>query len=84
MFSKILLAIIILQLILDNEGDNVEVGPPKVVAQPPVATTECAHHKNKNGGKKHKGGKGAFLKKHKGTKKPKKNKNGRKTKPPQV
>nr|CAD2140034.1 unnamed protein product [Meloidogyne enterolobii] len=79
MFFKILLAIILLQLVLDTvntqeEGDNVEVGPPKVVAQPPVATTECAHHKNKNGGKKHKGGKGAFLKKHKGTKKPKKNK----------
>ena len=57
-----------------QEGDNVEIEPPIVVAQPPiVATTECAHHKNKNGGKDRKGGKGVF-KKHKGTKKPKKNK----------
>uniref|UniRef100_A0A915NG35 Uncharacterized protein n=1 Tax=Meloidogyne floridensis TaxID=298350 RepID=A0A915NG35_9BILA len=84
MFSKILLVIILLQLVFDavntqEEGDNVEIGPPIVVAQPPIATTECAHRKNKNGGKDHKGGKGVF-KRHKGTKKPKKNnKEGKKT-----
>uniref|UniRef100_A0A915PAY4 Uncharacterized protein n=2 Tax=Meloidogyne TaxID=189290 RepID=A0A915PAY4_9BILA len=83
MFFKIILAIIFLQLVFDNvntqeEGDNVEIEPPIVVAQPPiVATTECAHHKNKNGGKDRKGGKGVF-KKHKGTKKPKKPKKNNK------
>uniref|UniRef100_A0A914NLT3 Candidate secreted effector n=1 Tax=Meloidogyne incognita TaxID=6306 RepID=A0A914NLT3_MELIC len=84
MLAKILVAIVLLQLVLESvnaqEGNKYPVGP---IDDFGAVTTDCPIHKK--GGEHHKGhGKEKKEKKHKGTKKPKKPKKGGKTIPPNV
>nr|CAD2182511.1 unnamed protein product [Meloidogyne enterolobii] len=79
MLAKILVAIVLLQLVLEsvNAQEGYPVGPIDG-----AVTTDCPH---KKGGEHHKGhGKEKKEKKPKGTKKPKKPKKGGNTIPPNV